>query len=109
MASKKNASAFQNIIAQVKGPGAAQDDAEQPATKKRARKTAARVTPAAVAPLPQGKRGGKSSDPDYTQATLYIRKDTHHKIKVKLLTQYPEKDMSDLAEELFDEWLSSNS
>lgn len=99
MAKQKTASTFENILSQVKPP-APKEPAAPSTVKPRLPKTKK-----ASASLPQGKRGGKSSDPAYTQATLYIRKDTHHKVKLKLLSMQEGKDMSDLAEELFSEWL----
>lgn len=106
MANKKNVSAFKDIISQVKGPSGEEPEAEvEPVAEKQPRQKAVPKTPA---PLPQGKRGGKSSDPNYTQATLYVRKDTHHQVKLRLLQENLGRDMSDLAEELFAEWLKSN-
>lgn len=99
MAKQKTASTFENILSQVK-PSALKEPASPAAVQPRLSKTKK-----ASASLPQGKRGGKSSDPAYTQATLYIRKDTHHKVKLKILSMQQDKDMSDLAEELFSQWL----
>ena len=98
MAERKSNSAFKDILSQVKTP-------QPEAVATVSAKPWLSKAKAAPAPLPQGKRGGKSSDPAYTQATLYIRKDTHHQVKLKLLSMQQDKDMSDLAEELFSKWL----
>ncbi|MGE0103230.1 MAG: hypothetical protein AB7H86_04025 [Blastocatellales bacterium] len=106
MANKKNISAFQDILSQVKPQAGLEPETEaQPTVKKQSKKKASTKAPA---PLPQGKRGGKSSDPNFTQATLYVRKDTHHNVKLRLLQENLGRDMSDLAEQLFSEWLKSN-
>jgi len=106
VANKKNVSAFKDIISQVKPQTGEEPLSEvQLVTEKQPRqKVAAKPSTS----LPQGKRGGKSSDPNYTQATLYVRKDTHHQVKLRLLQENLGRDMSDLAEELFAEWLKSN-
>lgn len=45
------------------------------------------------------KSSGKRTDPDFKQVGAYIKKDTYHKIQ-KLLLEQPDKDFSDLVEEL---------
>jgi hypothetical protein len=47
-------------------------------------------------------RQGKRSDPAYTQISAYIRKDTHRAVMQAIVTK---RDLSDLMEELFTEWL----
>lgn len=62
---------------------------------------------AEVAPAPAagaGKRGGKSSDPDYVKLTSYIRRETHLKVKKRLLDEG--KEISELVEELMGKWLA---
>lgn len=56
---------------------------------------------------PSGFAGGKRSDPEYTQITAYIRKDTHADVKIALLKDRDSRDMSDLVESLMMEWLKS--
>jgi hypothetical protein len=70
---------------------------------------ATNATPATVARRgrPSGFAGGKRSDPDFTQITAYIRKDTHADVKIALLKQRDGRDMSDLIESLFAQWLKS--
>ncbi len=57
---------------------------------------------------PSGSAGGKRSDPDYTQITAYIRKDTRRAIKQELATS-EDQDFSELIEELLGEWLKSRT
>jgi hypothetical protein len=49
----------------------------------------------------------KSKDPDFIQGNFYIRKTTHAQVKIKLLQQGEEKDLSDLVEELLTSWLAN--
>ena len=51
---------------------------------------------------PTGTRKGKRNDPDYTQISAYVRKDTHRAVMQAIVTK---RDLSDLIEELFTEWL----
>lgn len=102
MPKKKTATAFQEIISQVKQPVA---KAAKPAPKQAAKETTA-PRPAASTSLPTS---GKSSDPAYTQANVYIRKTTKRDVQVALLMKFPELDMSDLAELLFSDWLKKNN
>lgn len=57
---------------------------------------------AAVSPTEASRRKGKRNDPDYTQISAYIRKDTHRAVMQEIVTK---RDLSDLLEELFTEWL----
>jgi hypothetical protein len=60
------------------------------------------TAPAAVSPTEASRRKGKRNDPDYTQISAYIRKDTHRAVMQEIVTK---RDLSDLLEELFTEWL----
>ena len=51
---------------------------------------------------------GKRSHPDFEQITAYIRKDTHHAVKIALL-QNGKKEFSELVEELLCQWLRSQA
>lgn len=53
---------------------------------------------------PEQKRVGKSADESYVKLTSYIRKDTHLKVKRKLLDQGGGQ-ISDLVEKLLVQWL----
>lgn len=60
--------------------------------------------------LPTKKMGrprAKKSDPSFTQISAYIRRDTLKRVKIKLL-DLDEGDMSELVEQLFQEWLKTN-
>ena len=54
---------------------------------------------------PGGK--GKSSNPDFVQATLYLRRATYNKLKIAAI--HGDKELSDLAEEILTNHLSSDS
>jgi hypothetical protein len=45
---------------------------------------------------------GKRSDPDYTQITAYIRKETHENVMRKI---YKRQELSELLEELLTDWM----
>lgn len=53
-------------------------------------------------PTATNKKKGKRDNPDYQQISAYIRKDTYRAVKQAIVT---ERDLSDLIEELFTEWL----
>ncbi len=55
-------------------------------------------------PRPPGKRG----NPDHKQFTAYIRRDTHHQVKLALLRELKGRQFSDLVEELLCAWLKSH-
>lgn len=55
---------------------------------------------------PRGHAGGKRDNKEeYTQASAYIRRDVHKKVKAALVQE--EKEFSELVEELLVEWLKS--
>jgi len=57
---------------------------------------------------PPGDAGGKRDNKvEYTQASAYIRRETHKKVKSALALE--EKEFSDLIEELLTEWLKLRS
>jgi hypothetical protein len=55
----------------------------------------------------RGRPSGKRSDPDYVGFTTYIRKDTHHEVKLALLQEKEGRELSELVEELLTGWLKS--
>ena len=58
----------------------------------------------------QKKRGrpqAKRSDPDFIGFTTYIRKDTHRNVKIALLQEGKERELSELVEELLSKWLKN--
>ncbi len=48
---------------------------------------------------------GKRRHPDFEQVTAYIRKDTHHQVKLALLRELKGRQFSNLVEELLSTWL----
>ena len=56
-----------------------------------------------------GRPRGKRSDPDFEQITAYIRKQTHHGVKIALLQEGRGQEFSELLENLLAEWLQIRS
>ena len=52
-------------------------------------------------------RNGKSSNPEYKQISALIRKDTHREVVRALLDDNETRDVSDLLQDLLQEWLVS--
>ncbi|MDY7022281.1 MAG: hypothetical protein SWJ54_13135 [Cyanobacteriota bacterium] len=57
----------------------------------------------------RGRPKAKRSDPNFTQISAYIRKETHRKVKMKLLEIESDQDLSELVEQLLQGWLSESS
>ena len=55
-------------------------------------------------PKKRGRKPGKRSNPEYEQVGVYIPRSLHRDVKRKLFEQGG-KDLSDLASELFQEWV----
>ena len=73
--------------------------------------TAAKPAPLVMSTKRQG-RGrppGKRSDPDFEQITAYIRKQTHHGVKIALLQEGKGQEFSELVEGLLAKWLKARS
>jgi len=49
---------------------------------------------------------GKRSDPEYTQVSAYVGRETYRKVKIALVMD-GEKDFSDLVDELLRGWLAA--
>lgn len=62
------------------------------------------ATPKAKSPK---RKAGKSSDPDFSKLTLYVKTDTVTEVKKRLLGTG--QDASELAEKLFSDWLKKKS
>jgi ribosome-binding protein aMBF1 (putative translation factor) len=60
-----------------------------------------KVSPTTKAPTPK-RATGKRSDPDFTQITAYVRKDTHQDVMQAI---YKQREFSDLIQELLAAWL----
>ena len=48
---------------------------------------------------------GKKNDPIYVGFTTYIRRDTHTAVKIKLLQDGERRELSELVEELLQQWV----
>lgn len=62
----------------------------------------------AESPAPKG-RGGKSSDPNYTQCSIYLPRKLRKKAGRALDDDDKGQDFSDLVEELVEKWLASRT
>lgn len=51
---------------------------------------------------------GKSSNPDYESTTIYLRKDMKHKA-LRILFEDKDRGLSDVLDELLEEWVDKNS
>ncbi len=60
-----------------------------------------------LAPPPRGKCKGKRRDPAFEQVTAYIRRDTHHAVKIALLKESRNRQFSELVEALLADWLTT--
>ena len=50
----------------------------------------------------------KSKDPNYTPATVYLRKDTYQNVQMRLLAMGRHREVSELVGELLEAWLDKN-
>jgi len=66
----------------------------------------ARATQATASP---SKKPGKRSDPEYAQVSAWIRKQTHHEVKLALLKEGKNREFSELVQELLSRWLKTNT
>lgn len=57
----------------------------------------------------RGRPTGKRSDGEHIQVTAYIRRETHHAVKVALLQGGKGKEFSELVQELLAKWLKSRT
>ncbi len=63
--------------------------------------------PAKTKPIQAKKSGGKSSNPDYRHISAYIRRTTHTAAHKKLLDEGGQRDLSDVINELLDQWAAN--
>ena len=75
---------------------------DEAAPKTSTRKAHAR----AASPRKVGRPPGKKSNPDYTQVTVYLRKQTHLAAKKRLLDEGGE--FSELVEDLVTQWIQKS-
>jgi hypothetical protein len=113
------ASALAGILKAKRGG----DDADEPVTPAAVAPIAEKQPPPSPAPLPTptpslaepvstGKKGrvGKSSDKaNYSQFSVYLRKDTRKKVGRALDDMDSDKDFSELVQSLLEQWLKSNT
>lgn len=52
---------------------------------------------------------GKRRDPEFEQVTAYLRRSTHHAVKLALLKEGGNCQFSDLVESLLSQWLGQNT
>ena len=65
-----------------------------------------KAPPRTVSPRKVGRPPGKKSNPDYTQATVYLRKQTHLAAKKRLLDEG--REFSELIEDLVTQWIQKS-
>ena len=75
-------------------------------TKETPKTSTRKATARALETRKVGRPPGKKSDPDYTQATVYLRKQTHLAAKKRLLDEG--KEFSELVEELVTQWIQKS-
>jgi hypothetical protein len=66
------------------------------------------VTTAKAETAAEKRRGGKSSDPTYSQFSVYLRKATHKRVKRRLDDLETGQDVSELVQNLLEQWLASS-
>ena len=64
-------------------------------------------TPAKATARAKRERIGKREDPDFRQCGLYLRSATFKRARRRLEDTQPDKDMSDLVQELLEQWLAA--
>ena len=71
--------------------------------------TPSRVLPRKAETPAESRRRGKNSDPNYRQHSIYLRKDTHKRVKRRLEDMETEQDVSELVQVLLEQWLKSGT
>jgi hypothetical protein len=56
-----------------------------------------------------GRPAGKRTDPEFTQVTAWIRRDTHLRTKMQLLEAGGAQQFSELVESLLTDWLTAKA
>ncbi len=75
-----------------------------PSAKTKSEKKTATPSPIIPDKVTRKKGTGKSSNPEYTQALAYVKKDTLNKVRGFLFYD-PSQDFSDLVEMLLSDWI----
>ena len=73
---------------------------------------AAAPVPTAIAsetPKGRGRPPGKRSDPDWAPRTILMRSQTHRRVSIMLLEKDRSPDLSELVDELLQEWISKQT
>jgi hypothetical protein len=55
------------------------------------------------------KVSGKRQHPDFVGLTTYVRKDVHRRVKIALLVEGANRELSELVDELLADWLKGKS
>lgn len=71
------------------------------APKKTAKTRAKKATPERV------KVSGKRQHPEFVGLTTYVRKDVHRRVKIALLVEGKNRELSELVDELLEKWVLS--
>ena len=77
-----------------------------PKTKGKAVLTAARAATQPDETAERAKVSGKRQHPDFVGLTTYVRKDTHRRVKIALLVEGDNRELSELVDELLEAWLT---
>ena len=56
-----------------------------------------------------GRPPGKRSDPDYKQYSVLLKRQTHRKVSGLLRDRESDQDVSELVEQLLDQWLAEQA
>lgn len=70
-------------------------------------KTKPTKTPTDQPPKIGRPKTGKRSNPDYTQVSAWVRKDTYRRVTDRLYVKEDRREFSDLIQALLVEWLKS--
>ena len=112
-------SKFDNLLKSVRGEEPSLEEPATPVTKPAPVRKAPQPKPPVPTPAPvieveptnetkrRGRPPAKHSDPDFVQATAYIRKETHRGVKIELLRSDPPIEFSELVEQLLADWLKT--
>ena len=70
-------------------------------------KTRPTKTPPAESPKVGRPKTGKRSNPDYTQVSAWVRRDTYARVQDRLYVKENRREFSDLVQALLAEWLKA--
>jgi hypothetical protein len=85
----------------------------KPTTAKAGNKKTAKLAPVPAGQTSEEKErekiSGKRQHPDYVGLTTYIRKDVHRRVKIALLVEGQNRELSELVDELLAAWLAGKN